>query len=48
MEFNFLIGFLLGKGTFGIVKKCYSKIDFKYYAIKWIEKEKGKIDFKEI
>ena len=24
-EFNFSIGKLLGKGTFGIVKKCFSK-----------------------
>ena len=34
MEFNFSTGIFLGKGTFGIVKKCISKIDIKYYAIK--------------
>ena len=39
---------LLGKGAFGIVKKCFSKIDSKFYAVKWINQEKGKIDFKEI
>ena len=39
---------MLGKGTFGIVRKCFSKKDKKFYAIKWIELEKGKIDFKEI
>ena len=33
-EFNFDIGKLLGKGTFGIVKKCLSKIYKKYFAIK--------------
>ena len=31
------MGNLLGKGTFGIVKKCLSIIDSQYYAIKWIE-----------
>jgi len=48
MEFNFKTGTFLGRGTFVIVKKCLSKINFKWYAIKYIEKEKGKIDFKEI
>ena len=33
-EFNFKNGILLGKGTFGIVKKCFSKIHKKYYAVK--------------
>ena len=33
-EFNFSIGKLLGKGTFGIVKKCLSKLYKKYFAIK--------------
>jgi len=33
-EFNFKIGKILGKGTFGIVKKCLSKKDKKFYAIK--------------
>ena len=41
-------GIFLGKGSFGTVKKCFSKIDSKSYAVKWIEQEKGKIDFKEI
>ena len=36
-EFNFNIVKLLGKGTFGIVKKCLSKLYKKYFAIKWIE-----------
>ena len=27
---------MLGKGAFGIVKKCISKYDNKYYAIKRI------------
>jgi len=27
-EFNFKDGKLLGKGTFGLVKKCFSKLDF--------------------
>ena len=31
------MGNLLGKGTFGIVKKCISRIYGNYYAIKWIE-----------
>ena len=39
---------LLGKGAFGTVKKCFSKIYLKFYAVKWIEQEKGKLDFKEI
>ena len=43
-----MTGIFLGKGSFGIVKKCLSKKDSKYYAIKWIEQEKEKIDFKEI
>ena len=30
-------GTFLGKGAFGIVKKCYSKIDKKDYAIKYVE-----------
>ena len=34
MEFNFENGLFLGKGTFGIVKKCFSKKDKKEYAIK--------------
>ena len=33
-EFNFKIGKELGKGTFGIVKKCLSKLYKKYFAIK--------------
>ena len=33
-EFDFNIGKILGKGTFGIVKKCLSKIYKKYFAIK--------------
>ena len=33
-EFNFTLGKLLGKGTFGIVKKCFSKLYKKYFAIK--------------
>ena len=33
-EFSFNIGKLLGKGTFGIVKKCLSKLYKKYFAIK--------------
>ena len=37
MEFNFSVGVLLGKGTFGIVRKCFSKSDLDYFAIKWIE-----------
>ena len=39
---------LLGRGAFGTVKKCLSKNDSKFYAVKWISQEKGKIDFKEI
>jgi len=34
MEFNFKSGKFLGKGTYGIVKKCFSKKDCEYYAIK--------------
>ena len=37
IKFSFQIGILLGQGAFGIVKKCISKIDGKYYAIKKIE-----------
>ena len=33
-EFNFKAGKELGKGTFGIVKKCFSKLYNKYFAIK--------------
>ena len=33
-EFNFRAGKLLGKGTFGLVKKCLSQIYKKYFAIK--------------
>jgi len=33
-EFDFQKGKHLGKGSFGIVKKCFSKIDDNYYAIK--------------
>jgi len=33
-EFNFKNGKFLGKGTFGIVKKCFSKKDNKFYAVK--------------
>ena len=29
-------GIFLGKGTFGTVKKCFSKLDKKWYAVKWI------------
>ena len=36
-EYNFRSGKLLGKGTFGIVKKCLSKISENYFAIKQIE-----------
>ena len=36
-EFNFKLGKILGKGTFGIVKKCLSKKYKKYFAIKQIE-----------
>ena len=39
---------MLGKGGFGIVKKCLSNVDLKYYAIKYIEQQKDEIDFKEI
>jgi len=28
-EFNFKTGELLGKGSFGIVKKCFSRLDYK-------------------
>ena len=31
---------MLGKGSFGIVKKCISKFDNIYYAIKWVEQQK--------
>ena len=34
MEFNFFVGILLGKGTFGIVRKCFSRLDLDYFAIK--------------
>ena len=27
-------GIFLGKGTFGTVKKCFSKLNKKFYAIK--------------
>ena len=27
-EFNVKNGFLLGKGAFGIVKKCFSRLDY--------------------
>ena len=37
MEFDFQKGIVLGKGSFGIVKKCISKYDNIYYAIKWVE-----------
>ena len=33
-EFDLKEGEILGKGTFGIVNKCISKLDSKYYAIK--------------
>lgn len=33
-EFNFKSGIFLGNGAFGIVKKCLSNNDSKYYAIK--------------
>ena len=33
-EFDFNSGQILGKGAFGIVKKCKSKFDEKDYAIK--------------
>ena len=36
-EFHLRSGKLLGKGTFGIVKKCLSKISENYFAIKQIE-----------
>ena len=31
-----MTGIFLGKGTFGTVKKCFSKIYSKCYAVKWI------------
>ena len=34
MEFDFKAGLFLGKGTFGIVKKCFSRLELDYYAIK--------------
>ena len=34
LKFNFRSGKLLGKGTFGIVKKYLSKLYKKYFAIK--------------
>ena len=34
IEFNFKAGKILGKGTFGIVKKCLSLRYKKYFAIK--------------
>jgi len=37
MEFDFETGIILGKGSFGIVKKCISNFDNIHYAIKWIE-----------
>ena len=36
-EFDFNNGIFLGEGAFGTVKKCYSKIDKKDYAIKYVE-----------
>ena len=37
MEFDWKSGKHLGKGTFGVVKKCFSKKERKYFAVKWIE-----------
>ena len=47
-EFDFNKGIFLGKGTYGIVRKCRSKLDNKFYAIKYIEQPKGKIDYIEL
>ena len=33
-EFDIDKGIILGKGTFGEVKKCISNLNNKYYAIK--------------
>ena len=33
-EFDIDKGIILGKGTFGEVKKCISNLDNNYYAIK--------------
>ena len=38
----------MGEGAFGTVVKCISNIDKKYYALKLIQSNKGKIDFNEI
>lgn len=39
----------MGKGTFGEVRKCKSKLnDNKEYAIKIIQTNKQNLDFKEI
>ena len=47
-EFNINKGIILGKGTFGEVKRCKSKFNNKYYAIKILEEKIGFIDFKEV
>ena len=36
-EFDFNKGIFLGKGTYGTVRKCISKINNKPYAIKYVE-----------
>ena len=33
-EFDFRLGYTLGKGAFGIVKKCFSKRKKMYFAVK--------------
>ena len=47
-EFDFEKSEILGRGAFGEVRKCKSKSDDHFYAIKRMQDRLGKIDFKEV